>query len=231
MRYDGQSKNLAALEQWPQHLVHLLPICPEVGAGMTVPRPPVQLVASDNLSTPRARGRDDHDLDVTAALQQFAHNSAQALAREPALCGYIWKSRSPSCGFESTPLFDMNGTQIDTTSGIQAHTIHSALPWLITAEETQLATSQHIAQFLLLCRLIFDARWASSNRAAYPHNHSPSLHRWHQHYRFLQDILSTADHNALENAAADGDWDNYLIALQSSCRRVEAERLLDLFRH
>ena len=219
VRYDGQSKNLDALQQWPSQCVRLLPICPEVGAGLSVPRPPVQLVASDN--TTRALGRDDAHLDVTAALQQFAQYSVQALAHEHGLCGYIWKSRSPSCGFGSTPLFDTRGKLIDNVSGIQARAVTSALPWLIAAEETDFASADDAAQFLLLCRLIFDARWASLKRA--------ELHEWHRHYTFLQSILPIADRTALDSAAAAGDWDNYLVLLQRACRKVEAEQLLGLF--
>jgi uncharacterized protein YbbK (DUF523 family) len=226
VRYDGQSKNLDALQQWPQQSVRLLPICPEVGAGLSVPRPPVQLVASDLFvsgqnNPTRAVGRDDSRIDVTAELQQFAHNSVQALAREHGLCGYIWKSRSPSCGFGSTPLFDTSGAQIDSVSGIQAQAVNSALPWLIAVEETDLATAGGAAQFLLLCRLIFDARWASSGNA--------ELHAWHRHYTFLLEAFSEDDRTALQHAAAAGERDNYLVRLQHSCRKIAAEQLLGLF--
>ncbi|MET0380079.1 MAG: DUF523 domain-containing protein, partial [Spongiibacteraceae bacterium] len=149
VRYDGASKDFGPLHAWPAAQIRTLPICPEVGAGLTVPRPPVQLVATNRRAAPRARGRDIKTLDVTTALEQFAHTSLQQLRAESTLCGYIWKSRSPSCGLGSTPLFNDTDTQIDVVSGIQAHHIVTALPWLAHIEETQLLAPTVAARFLL----------------------------------------------------------------------------------
>jgi uncharacterized protein YbbK (DUF523 family) len=225
VRYDGASKTLPLLLNWPQQLVRILPICPEVGAGLAVPRPPVQLVVSDR--APRARGRDLHALDVTNELERFAQSSIQQLANEPALCGYIWKSRSPSCGLNSTPLFSDQGAQIGVTSGIQAQLISTHMPWLAHIEESCLETPAIAARFLLQCRWVFDLRNALAQE-------TQALPAWHRHYAFLWRLLS--QNLALRNSCAElqrlaelGDWQNYLATLHRAGENVEAEQLLGLF--
>ena len=224
VRYDGQSKPLATLQDWTRHSnIRLLPICPEVEAGLPVPRPPVQLVRSNNHETAQllALGRDDATLNVTAILQNHAQQSAERLRNTPSLCGYIWKSRSPSCGLGSTPIFDAAGTQIGTTNGIEAHQVQSALPWLVCAEETALDTAAALQHFELLCRLVWDARTARARGS--------TLGGWHAHYAFLHATLSNADISTLTQLCADEHWENYLTALQQACRKIKAEQLLGLF--
>ena len=51
VRYDGESKaNDTVIEQLGD-LFELVPVCPEVEAGLTVPRPPVQLTDSGSSQT------------------------------------------------------------------------------------------------------------------------------------------------------------------------------------
>lgn len=229
VRYDGQSKPLATLQDWTRHSnIHLLPICPEVEAGLPVPRPPVQLVRSNNHGAAQllALGRDDATLNVTAILQNHAQQSALRLRNTPDLCGYIWKSRSPSCGLGSTPIFNVDGAQIGTGSGIEARHLQSALPWLAHAEESGLDTPLALRSFELRCRLAWDARTAQTRGA--------TLASWHAHYAFLHAALTTADIGALEQLCTDGfcadeRWQDYLAALQQACRKIKAEQLLGLF--
>ena len=44
VRYDGAEKQIPWISEDLASEVELVPICPEVGAGMSVPRPPIQLV-------------------------------------------------------------------------------------------------------------------------------------------------------------------------------------------
>lgn len=144
VRYDGGHQ---AIDQWQQRLARpfqLLPICPEVAAGLGTPRPAVQLVLHSGQY--HAQGREQRDLDVTAALEQSARNSIRKLS-EHNVAGYIFKSRSPSCGFGSTPLYNSEGDETGLGDGIQAAAIHAALPYLCCIEETEL-TDEKLAQFI-----------------------------------------------------------------------------------
>ena len=179
VRYDGSDKCQPGLA-WLRDEIELLPICPELEAGLGVPRPPVQLV--QHSGGVRALGRDDSSLDVTDALTAAAQRSSAQLRALP-LCGYLWKSRSPSCGLGSTPLFDRrgqysgqySGQRIGSTSGLQAHAVATALPWLAMAEEGVLQSERLAGHFLFGCRLVFDCLHAGTATTAQVAHHYRAL--------------------------------------------------------
>ena len=73
VRYDGQSKpDLIVIEQLSK-IFELIPVCPEVEAGLPVPRPPVQL--SGSIDKPRITGRNDPQLDITDMMQAYCQRS------------------------------------------------------------------------------------------------------------------------------------------------------------
>lgn len=219
VRYDGGDKYLHATAMLQAELT-LIPICPEVGAGLAVPRPPVRLVNTGG-GMPRALGRDDATLDVTEALYKFARG-ALSDARTQRLCGYIWKSKSPSCGMGSTPVIDAQGHAAGRSSGIQAAHFLRDLPWLSYCEETELAGVASIARFILRCRLVFDLTEALGN--------SP-LSALDRHYHFLHERFDATRRTELESSREQGNIENYLTAFQHGCGHLVDEELLDLFRH
>lgn len=224
VRYDGDHKQLLQWEQVLASQLQWLPICPEVGAGLGVPRPPVRLVAMAG-QTARARGRDDPSLDVTDALRDFAAASVAELRRQR-VCGYLWQSRSPSCGRGSTPLFDAQGQQIGFTSGIQADHIRREMPWLATAEDTDVATTVAAWRFVLRCRLVYDVLQTETSAL-------PALHR---HYisqtggaALLDGALGGREETLLEEAARAEDTTGYLTVFNTAVEGLPADRLLALF--
>ncbi len=95
VRYDTGHKQDSYITGTLGRFFELIPICPEVGAGLGVPRQPIQLVGDPD--RPRVVGVRDAALDATEALERFARKTVAGL---PPLDGYIVKSRSPSCGME-----------------------------------------------------------------------------------------------------------------------------------
>jgi len=151
VRYDGQSKrNHIVLEQLSQ-LFELIPVCPEVEAGLSVPRPPVQLTG--NIEHPLLIGRDDPSIDVTDIMQRYCHTKPQQLKH---LQGFIFKSRSPSCGLNSTPVFINGQCVTETASGIFAIAICQHYPKLTVIEDTAL-TDHDKLQFSI--RQVANARF------------------------------------------------------------------------
>lgn len=217
VRYDGTDKRFVGVEALSE-MLELIPICPEVGAGLPVPRPPVHLVSSD--AGQHARGRDDPTLDVTAALQHYAEQSAQRFLQQPiSLCGYIWKSRSPSCGLASTPLFDVQSRQIGIVSGIHANHFQRHLPWLHCVDENDLIDTQSIAAFALICRVVFDLL----------HAVPATLTSTHRHYHFLQRCLSSDTQEQLNRLSQNGSATEYQAALKTACTQLDQANLLALF--
>jgi len=143
VRYDGRNKQDSCIAQYFSAHVDWKPICPEVGAGLGVPRPAVQLVGDkDQL---RALGVGNANLDVTDALIEYAQEMLQALHD---VNGYLFKCRSPSCGLTDTPLFDAEGLDSGYTSGIYARVITRALPDLPVIDEQRLLNAQNRDLFM-----------------------------------------------------------------------------------
>ena len=132
VRYDGDHKRDAFIVQELGACFELLPVCPEMAIGMGVPRPPIRLVLeADGI---HARGVEDPDLDVTARLTAFAHQTLPGLAH---LCGYVFKARSPSCGVGSAPVL-VPGHPPRLESGLFAAALQAALPHLPVEQEDRL---------------------------------------------------------------------------------------------
>ncbi len=143
VRYDGKSKaNLIVLEQISQ-IFEFMPICPEVEAGLSIPRIPVQLTGS--IENPKLIGRKTPTLDITEQMQTYCKTKA---AKLKSLSGFIFKSRSPSCGLNSTPVYIDEHCVTETSRGIFAKSVCIAYPLLPVIEETELETESQLNHFI-----------------------------------------------------------------------------------
>ena len=93
VRHDGGHKRHAWINQTLGRFFEFHPVCPEVGIGLGVPRPTIQLTG--DVDNPRVTGTENPELDVTEALTDYGRKKARELA---GISGYIFKARSPSCG-------------------------------------------------------------------------------------------------------------------------------------
>jgi uncharacterized protein YbbK (DUF523 family) len=154
VRYDGKDKchepiikYLKDNQQLTQQLtIEWIPFCPEVGIGLSVPRDKIQLEkAAEQI---HVVGVLDHTWDVTEELKSFAANFIQKHAD---IDCYIVKSKSPSCGYQSTPLFlRVQGKNqfLTLTSGMFTRTILAIKPQLCIIEETKLDNESDCRKFL-----------------------------------------------------------------------------------
>lgn len=151
VRYDGDHKVQNDLLAELSPFVDWRSFCPEMAAGLGVPRPPVKLVTTSN----GVRARNEKlNLDCTDALTETS-STFWTDPKSNALCGYIFKSRSPSCGLESTPLFNESGFQTGLRSGLFASQAQISNPQLPMAEEAWLTTPERRLRFLSACYLVF----------------------------------------------------------------------------
>jgi len=220
VRYDGRNKSHPFIDTQLDAALRLIPVCPEVEAGFGVPRPPVQLVATDSNHPPRALGRDNPALDVSDDLRRQAVLNARRLIREQKLCGYLWKSRSPSCGFTSTPIHDGGGNLLGFGSGIQARLFQKQLPWLAHSEESALQTPGDASCFIWRCRLVFDVMYAGNAKL-------PELHRHYQNQTWFT-LLPDTDRRFLDDTARANRPRRYLAALHTALTHIPSERLHNL---
>jgi len=149
VRYDGQHKQHELIMQYVAPQVDLIPVCPEIGIGLGVPRETIQLVQHqgifDVVDTATGKTRYSSELEKYAdsILQQY-----------PALNAFIFKSRSPSCGLGSTPVMTIPGmtTQSATAYGQFAwrlyHKNQTLDKKLLLIEESQLYNAQQCLHFI-----------------------------------------------------------------------------------
>ena len=122
VRYDGKAKPFVhpALERWKEE-GRLVVICPEMSAGMPVPRPPAELakgVSARNILEKRGSVLENTGRDVSDFFRQAAENALH-LAQQEGCKHALLIDGSPSCG--STFIYD--GTfsgQRKTGSGVTA---------------------------------------------------------------------------------------------------------------
>ena len=133
VRYDGTAKrNSWLVEQFGKH-VDFRPICPETAIGMPTPRPPIRLVNSQDQT--RVLGVQDPSIDVTEKLENFALETASELQK---VSGYVFMSKSPSCGMERVKLYNASGHAEKKGVGAYARVLMASLPNLPCEEEGRL---------------------------------------------------------------------------------------------
>ena len=141
VRYNGEHKHEPMVTDHLAAQLTLTEFCPEVGIGMSVPRPPIQVMHIDNAL--RVVGVDAPHSDVTDALRHYAQGTADDLD------GFILKARSPSCGVGTTPILDKRGDETGKTSGAFAHALQQRFPCAPMADESALQSNAQVSQFLL----------------------------------------------------------------------------------
>jgi uncharacterized protein YbbK (DUF523 family) len=62
--------------------------------------------------------------------------------------GYIFKSKSPSCGINNVPVFNQQNEIIETTSGVFVSAILKHYPKLPITDEVALANASQLNAFL-----------------------------------------------------------------------------------
>lgn len=130
VRYDGGHKRDNLIIETLGRLFAFVPVCPEVAIGLGVPRAPIRLVGDPH--APRALGVDDATLDVTGKLSAYGVRMAREL---DGISGYIFKSRSPSCGLQGVEVYPYGAT----AAGLYARAFMDIQALLPVAEESQLA--------------------------------------------------------------------------------------------
>lgn len=134
VRYDGGHKRDRYIQDTLGAFFELVPVCPEHEAGLGVPREPMRLVGDPEdprLVTIRT-GRDH-----TALMKRWAAQRSEELASE-GLCGFIFKSKSPSSGMERVKVYNDKGTPVKRGVGLFARAMKERFPLLPMEEEGRL---------------------------------------------------------------------------------------------
>lgn len=134
VRFDGGHKKDRFIAGVLGKYFECVPVCPELEVGMGVPREPVHLVGF--VKSPRMLGVISGK-DWTARMRSYSAHRVKQLA-ELNLCGYIFKSDSPSCGIGHIRVHGKSGILSKSGRGLFANAFIRANPWIPVEDETRL---------------------------------------------------------------------------------------------
>jgi uncharacterized protein YbgA (DUF1722 family)/uncharacterized protein YbbK (DUF523 family) len=134
VRYDGGHKLDRFITGTLGTYVEFVPVCPEVEAGFGVPRETMHLEgdpAVPRLVTSRTKR------DVTDQMLTWAHRRVADLEKED-LCGFIFKSKSPSSGMARVNILNDKGMPEQKGVGVFALVFMRHFPLLPVEDEGRL---------------------------------------------------------------------------------------------
>jgi uncharacterized protein YbgA (DUF1722 family)/uncharacterized protein YbbK (DUF523 family) len=134
VRFDGGHKHDRFITDTLGQYVEFFPVCPEVESGFPVPRESLRLVGDPE--NPRLKTTKTN-VDHTEQMLNWAHDRVRELEKEN-LCGFIFKSNSPSSGMERVKLYSEKGMPQKIGVGIFARAFMDHFPLIPVEEEGRL---------------------------------------------------------------------------------------------
>lgn len=134
VRYDGGHKLDRYLTDTLGQYVEYVPVCPEVECGLGVPREAMRLAG--NAESPRlVTVRTNRDM--TKQMLNWAKKRVAELEKED-LCGFIFKSGSPSSGMERVKVYNDRGMPEKKGTGLFAGVFMERFPLVPVEDEGRL---------------------------------------------------------------------------------------------
>lgn len=134
VRYDGEHQHDRFITDTLGQYVEFVPVCPEVECGLGVPRETMRLTGDPQdpkLMTTRT------GIDHTDRMKKWAKKRVKELEKEN-LCGFIFKSKSPSSGMERVKVYVTPKNISKTGIGMYAKAFMDHFPLLPVEEDGRL---------------------------------------------------------------------------------------------
>lgn len=218
VRYDGGHKLDSYIAGTLAEYFDFKTFCPEVAIGMGTPRPAIQLVKIDGEIS--CLGVKNPDVDVTAQLRDYAH---QQNAAHDALCGYILKKDSPSCGMERVKVH-VSGQPQKIGTGIYANEMMRNNPLLPVEEEGRLGDPRLRENFIQ--RVYVLHRWKqllaeglTASRLTRFHARHKLIIMSHDNYVELGQLLASVSKTNVEEVA-----NTYISQLMKALKKVASRK-------
>lgn len=193
VRFDGGHKLDRFLRDTLGRYVHYIPVCPETECGMGIPRESMRLQGSPEsprLVTSRTKV-DKTDMMVTWAKKRLVQ------LEEENLCGFIFKSDSPSSGMERVKVYDDKGVPAKRGVGIFARMFMDHFPLVPVEEEGRLHDAllrENFIERIFTLKRWRDTQEARSGRGALVDFHSRHklliLSHSQKHYREMGKLVA-----------------------------------------
>ena len=201
VRYDGGHKLDRFLTDTLGAFIEYVPVCPETECGLGIPREPMRL--EGDIEDPKLMiiktGKD-----VTKKMKKWSTKRVNELKKED-LCGFIFKSRSPSCGIVRVEVFNEKGTPVLKGSGLFAKMFMNEFSLIPVEDEGRLHDSGLRGNFI---ERIFTLKiWRNATKGKRTpgklvkfHSENKLLFLAHseKHYRLMGKIVAGAGKNNIE---------------------------------
>lgn len=196
VRFDGGHKQDHFLTDVLGRYVEWVSVCPEVEAGLGIPREAMRLVG--NPRQPRLitiTSQQDH----TAAMETMIEERLDALNKLD-LSGFVFKRGSPSCGVERVRVYTPQGMPSHSGAGVFAKAFRDAFPLIPVEEEGRLCNSALRENFIerVFCyRRLQDLLQNGLNRQELIRFHT--IHKYlllshsPQHYKTMGQLVAQAE--------------------------------------
>ena len=195
VRYDGGHKLDAVLAGTLGPFVDFIPVCPEVGCGLPVPREAMRLVGDPE--NPRLVTIDT-TIDLTPQMEKFCRAATSKL-KQADLSGFIFKKNSPSSGLNRVKIYNTKGGLAGTGRGLFARTIIDTFPLLPVDEAESLHDPGTRENFIE--RMFAYRRWQDFLRQDFSLGR---LVEFHTEHKLLMLAHSTEIYRALGRLVAAG---------------------------
>ncbi|MDQ1336341.1 MAG: hypothetical protein QG552_3291 [Thermodesulfobacteriota bacterium] len=212
VRFDGGHKLDHFIRDTLGAYVDFVPVCPEVECGLGVPREAMRLVGdveSPRLVTIRTQQ------DLTDRMLAWAGQRVRQLEKED-MCGFIFKSKSPSSGMERVKVYTGKGMPVMQGVGLFARAFKDHFPLLPLEDEGRLHDPQLRENFI---EGIFTLkRWRETLRAGKTMGNLVTFHTQNKflllshsptHYRSMGQLV--AQGKGLPAGKRYGDYETQLL--------------------
>jgi uncharacterized protein YbgA (DUF1722 family)/uncharacterized protein YbbK (DUF523 family) len=194
VRYDGQHKHDSYITGTLSRWLEFVPVCPEFELGLGVPREAMRLEGDPEhprLVTNKTRR------DLTDSMTTWCRQRVDELEQEN-LCGFIFKSKSPSSGMERVKVYQPGGMPVNKGRGLFARAFMGRFPLLPVEEEGRLHDPGLRENFIE--RIFTLQRWREmlGNQST-----RGGLVRFHEQHKYLLMAHGIPHYRALGHIVAD----------------------------
>jgi uncharacterized protein YbgA (DUF1722 family)/uncharacterized protein YbbK (DUF523 family) len=215
VRWDGNHKLDRAVKDGLGRLFEWVPTCPEVEIGMGIPRETVQLTG--NPKAPRMVGNTT-GADWTQRMIRYANKRSRELMKLD-VCGYIFKSKSPSCGIARIKVTGNSGKATPRGHGLFADSFMQQCALVPVEEEDRLHDARVRENFIT--RVFAYHRLAQLLKERFT---CKALVEFHTAHKFLLLAHSHKHETALEKLVANAKQ-----LSPSELKRRYAEQFMQAF--
>jgi len=141
VRYDGGHKFINLTDYFSPETYQLTGICQEVEMGMPIPREPIQITNDDkHISLTQVK---NIKVDYSEQMKHWFHANNHNFNQ---YAGYILKSKSPSCGNQTTPHFQAS-QELFLADGFFVYLLKNHYPSVAIIDESSLGNKKSLFEF------------------------------------------------------------------------------------